>query len=78
MIAYINEIQQRFITDYGFKKGENGCPKDVPDGAYPMMVQERLDLVIVTNGKIWCCNFVGDADGLKQFQKDVIEKRNKK
>lgn len=60
--AYIQEIQKRFITDFGFKENPEkpGLPMDVPDGEYPMRVNGKLDRVEVINGKIRCCNFDED------------------
>lgn len=71
MTDYIQEIQRQLIEVFGYKKGDNGCPKDVPDGAYPMLIEKKLDLVMVVNGGIWCCNFVNDKGGLKEFQKNA-------
>lgn len=68
MTDYIQEIQKQLIENYGYPKGENGCPQNVPDGAYPMIIEKKLDLVCVVNGGIWCCNFVNDKGGLKTFQ----------
>lgn len=74
MTDYINEIQRQLISNYKFPKGENGCPQDVPDGAYPMMIEDKLDLVVIVNGGIWCCNFINDEGGLKLFQEKFVEK----
>lgn len=71
MTEYITEIQKQLITSYGFTKGDNGCPQDVPDGAYPMIVDKKLDLVMIVDNKIWCCNFVTNKVGLKQFQAEA-------
>jgi hypothetical protein len=68
MIEYITEIQRQLVENYGFQKGDNGCPQNVPDGAYPMIIDGKLDLVCIVNGGIWCCNFVNDKGGLKAFQ----------
>ena len=38
MTEYIQEIQKKLITEYKFEKGSNGCPIDVPDGSYPMII----------------------------------------
>jgi hypothetical protein len=54
---YIDEIQKKLITDYGFKAGPNGLPANVPDGVYPMKIEGKLDKVRIENGRIYCCNF---------------------
>jgi hypothetical protein len=68
MMCYIREIQHQLVDSYGFKAGDNGLPRDVPDGAYPMMIDGKLDLVLIVGGKINCCNFVGDGVGLAKYQ----------
>lgn len=73
MTEYISEIQRRLITEYGFPKGENGCPKNVPDGAYPMKIEGDLDLVIVAGGTISCCNFITKKGGLLKFRNRIKE-----
>ncbi len=78
MTDYIQEIQRQLIEVFGYKKGANGCPQDVPDGAYPMLIEKKLDLVMVVNGGIWCCNFVNDKGGLKEFQKKARGRYAKK
>ena len=59
MTEYIREIQKRFITEYGFAENPKkpGLPFDVPDGEYPMIINNRLDKIRIENGKISCCNF---------------------
>lgn len=74
MTDYVTEIQRQLVENYGFTKGSNGCPQDVPDGAYPMMIEKDLDLVIITNGKIWCCNSITKKGGLKKFQSEAKSK----
>lgn len=74
MLDYIHQIQRKLIKDYGFKPGDNGLPQNVPDGAYPMMIDGKLDLVIIRNGAIWCCNFINDEGGLAAFRKKTREK----
>ena len=78
MTEYITEIQRQLVETYGYKKGENGCPQDVPDGAYPMLIEKKLDLVMVVNGHIWCCNFINDKGELKAFQKKARGRYAKK
>lgn len=78
MTDYIQEIQKQLISKFGFEKGENGCPKNVPDGAYPMIIDKKLDLICIIKGKIWCCNFIGDREGLKKFQLEAALKYNGK
>lgn len=75
MTEYIQEIQRQLITKYAFKRGGNDCPQDVPDGAYPMIIEGQLDLVIIRNGGIWCCNFINEDQGLNKFQGESIKKR---
>ncbi len=74
MTQYITEIQRQIVENYGYPKGANGCPQDVPDGAYPMIIDKKLDLVIITGGKIWCCNNVADKKELKKFQSEARAK----
>jgi len=74
MTEYIAEIQRQLIANYGFEPGPNGCPKDVPDGAYPMLIKKELDLVVGAGGKIWCCNFITSDPGLEAFQKVARQK----
>lgn len=57
MLEYINAIQQKFITQYGYPAGPNGCPQGVPDGEYPMEIDGKVDRVRITKGKISCCNW---------------------
>lgn len=57
MTGYIRKIQEKLITQYHFAKNENGLPKDVPDGEYPMEIDGKLDNVKIKDGKISCCNF---------------------
>lgn len=57
MTQYINEIQQKLVTQYGFTPDARGLPQDVPDGEYPMEVDGRLDRVRIEGGRISCCNF---------------------
>ena len=59
MTDYIREIQRQLITQYGFTERADapGVPVRVPDGAYPMTIDGKLDYVRVESGKISCCNF---------------------
>lgn len=74
MTQYITEIQRQLIESYGFDKNENGCPENVPDGAYPMLIADELDLVVILKGKIWCCNSINENGGLKKFQSQARNK----
>ena len=74
MGQYITEIQRQLVKSYGFKAGANGCPQHVPDGAYPMVIEKELDLVVIVQGKIWCCNFINEKGGLKKFQSEAPAK----
>jgi len=57
MTEYIQEIQKLLIDKYGFERGSNGCPQNVPDGEYPMKIDGKLDQVNIKDGKISSCNF---------------------
>jgi hypothetical protein len=59
MTEYIREIQRQLIAQYGFAERSEapGLPVGVPDGAYPMTINGKLDHVRVEGGKIHCCNF---------------------
>lgn len=74
MTTYITEIQRQLVEAYGFPKGENGCPQNVPDGAYPMLIEKKLDLVVILGGTIWCCNSINEKRGLKKFQSEARAK----
>ena len=76
MSDYIREIQSQLISKYGFEKGENGCPQNVCDGAYPMMIDKELDMVQIINGKISCLNLIGSKKGLKEYQEKVAAKKS--
>lgn len=77
MLQYITEIQRQLVENYGFKKSKDGIPWGVPDGAYPMIIDQKLDLVLIELGGIRCCNFIGEDGGLKVFQMKA-KLRNKK
>lgn len=77
MISYLTEIQRQFIDVWGFTKGENGCPQNVPNGAYPMIIDGELDLVLVIHGMISCCNLVATEKGRSDFRKKESERRAK-
>lgn len=59
MTDYIREIQRQLIEKYGFRERPDapGVPLSVPDGEYPMTIEEKLDRVRITGGRIHCCNF---------------------
>lgn len=59
MTDYIREIQRQFVVTYGFKARPDApsVPISVPDGEYPMTIDERIDRVRVIGGEISCCNF---------------------
>jgi hypothetical protein len=78
MTQYITEIQRQLVEAYGFPKGENGCPQNVPDGAYPMLLEKKIDLVVILNGTIWCCNSITEKVGLKKFQAEARAKYSEK
>lgn len=60
MLSYIGLIQKKFITQYGFKAGKNGCPQNVPDGYYPIKIHGKLDHVRIKDGHIHCCRWDKD------------------
>lgn len=57
MNTYINEIQKRLVTQYGFTPDVRGLPQGVPDGKYPMEIDGKLDRIEIKDGFINCCNF---------------------
>lgn len=57
MLEYIAEIQRQLIEVYGFPKGDNGCPRSVVDGEYPMKIDGKTDYVRIVQGSISCCNW---------------------
>lgn len=76
---YIREIKRRLRDDYGFEPsrtvGDEPCFDNFPDGAYPMHVGGKLDLVLVIDGTLECCNFICEKGGLEAFQKRSIKER---
>jgi hypothetical protein len=60
MTSYIDAIKRQLIDQYGFPENPDqpGCVLgDVPDGEYPMTINDKLDNVRIKGGKISCCNF---------------------
>ena len=65
VISYINAIKRQFRDTYGFKPlvgvGSKEEPifgeSQIPDGEYPMTIDDKLDHVRIVNGTISCCNF---------------------
>jgi hypothetical protein len=59
MSAYIQEIQRQLVEVYGLPENPDmpGVPMSVPDGDYPMTIDDKVDRVEITNGTIDCCNF---------------------
>ena len=61
MTDYVREIKRQFVEVYGFKPLPGSTKYeynvDVPDGEYPMTIENKLDKVRIENGKISCCNF---------------------
>ncbi len=57
--GYIQEIQRQLIVVHGFSENPEkpGVPMNIPDGTYPMTINEKLDQVLIQKGKVWCCNF---------------------
>jgi hypothetical protein len=59
MTEYINEIQRQFIEVYHYPENPDrpGCPVGVTDGEYPMMIEGKVDKVLIKDDKIYCCRF---------------------
>jgi hypothetical protein len=59
MTDYIKAIQQHFIDVLGFEENSesSGCPINVPDGEYKMLIDGKVDRVVIKDGMIHCCNF---------------------
>jgi hypothetical protein len=70
MTDYIREIQRQFVEVYHFPTNKEGLPTDVPDGEYPMTIENKVDKVRITKGKIGCCNF-------EEKQKPTSKKKGK-
>lgn len=83
MSEYIRVIKRRLRDDYGFTPsstavGDEPCFDNLPDGAYPMKIDGKLDLVLVAGGTFDCCNFIADNGGLTAFcQKSRRERKQK-
>lgn len=64
MTSYINEIQKKLVTEYGFLPDpKTGLPQNVPDGKYPMTIDGMRDTVCMIDGEIHCCNFDNPIPG---------------
>lgn len=61
MTDYINEVQKKLVTQYGFTPDARGLPQNVPDGEYPMEIEGRMDRVLITDNRIHCCNFAKES-----------------
>lgn len=57
MTEYINEIQKKLVSQYGFTPDTRGLPQNVPDGDYPMEIEGKLDNVKIVDGHIHCCQW---------------------
>jgi hypothetical protein len=60
MTSYIDTIKRQLIDQYGFPENPDHAGQvlgDVPDGEYPMIINDKLDNVRIKDGKISCCNF---------------------
>lgn len=63
MTSYINEIKRQFRDTYKFVPtgGTSNEPLfadgQIPDGEYPMTIENKVDKVRIVNGTISCCNF---------------------
>ena len=65
MTDYIKEIKRQFRDVYGFTPLPGSTDQevlvDVPDGEYPMTIEDKLDCVRIVRGTVNCCNFGGSA-----------------
>jgi hypothetical protein len=65
MLQYIQQIKRQFRDRYGFEPigGTYDDPifDNIPDGSYPMWIDNKLDNVIVKNSAIRCCNYLEDT-----------------
>ncbi len=61
MTAYIREIKRQFVEVYNFKPLPGSTQREylveVPDGEYPMTIENKVDHVKIKDGFINCCNF---------------------
>ena len=62
MIDYINAVKRGLRDQNGFKPKEGSTEDEplfdgVPDGEYPMTIEDKLDKVRIKDGRISCCNF---------------------
>ena len=57
MTQYINEIQKKLVSQYGFVPDARGSLQ-VPDGEYSMVIDGRLDRVRIQDGMIHCGRFL--------------------
>ena len=59
MTDYIKAIQHYFINELGFEESSEspGCPSNVPDDEYKMLIDGKVDRVVIKGGMIHCCNF---------------------
>lgn len=59
MLEYIAKIQRKLIDKYSFPEDPDrpGIPMGVHDGAYPMVIDGKLDRVEIEGGRIYCCRF---------------------
>ena len=75
MLGYIEQVQQGFIREYGFRENpeKSGIPESVPDGEYPMIIDGKLDFVRVISGKIHCCNYDGPTVGKLRQQSALCD-----
>lgn len=61
MLEYIKKIKRQFRDTYNFipigGTQEEPLFDNIPNGEYPMTIDNKKDYVTVTNGKMSCCNF---------------------
>jgi hypothetical protein len=62
MTDYIREIKLGLVKHYpdkvtitGHRDGEDLL--EVPDGVYPLTIEDKMDWVKIKGGRIFCCNF---------------------
>ena len=57
MTQYIDKIQNKLVSQYGFVPDVRGLTQQVPDGEYPMEIDGRLDRVSIEGVMIHCGRF---------------------
>jgi hypothetical protein len=54
MLSFIDAIKRKFIDQYKFPESETnkGCPVGVPDGTYPMTIEDKEYQVVIKDDMI--------------------------